>query len=249
MIQVVDRIGRVMDAFTPDRPELTLSQCAEQVGLTKSTVHRLLSSLEAIGLVERSGRAWRLGERVVSLAATRLAEVDLRSEAVARLRVISREERAAAALSLPEGSALVYVDRVASPGAIGVGARLGARVPLWIGGSGRAFLAQLTPEAAERRLDDPGFHALPPAARELVREDVAAARERGYCVDTGVFYDGIGGVCVAVPNLAGEPIAVLSVIVPTDRLGPDDAERIAGRLLAARDQLATLLGLRDQLWG
>ncbi len=249
MIQVVERIGRVLEAFTEQRPELTLSDCAAAVGLTKSTTHRLLSSLEAIGLVERSARTWRLGGRIVTLAATRLGELDLRDEALALLRDVAADERASAALAVPEGGEIVYVDRVAGPGAVGVGARLGGRSPLWGSAAGRAFLARLDAEVAERRLDDAGFRALPVPVRDRIRADVALARERGYSVDDGLFHDGISGVCVAICDLARQPIAVLSVILPSERMRPEDAERIAARLLEAGGQLEALLGLRAQLSG
>lgn len=249
MIQVVDRIGHVLDAFARRGSELTLSECAAETGLTKSTTHRLLSSLEAIGLVERSERSWRLGARVVTLAATRLGELDLRDEALVLLREIAAAEHASAGLAVPEGGEMVYVDRVTGPGPLGVGPRLGGRSPLWASAAGRAYLARLEPDAAARRIDDAGFRALPAGVRERIRADVATARDRGYCVDDGLSHDGISSVCIAVCDLADRPIAVLGVMVPSDRVAAGDIERIAARLLDARAQLEVLLGLRDQLTG
>src|ERR1700723_2624483 len=61
MIQVVERAGKMLDAFTAEHAELTLTECAEATGLTKSSAHRLLTSLAEIEMVERYGTRWRLG--------------------------------------------------------------------------------------------------------------------------------------------------------------------------------------------
>jgi DNA-binding IclR family transcriptional regulator len=244
MIQVVERVGKILTAFTHERPELTLTECAERSGLTKSSTHRILLSLQEIGLVERDGAAWRLGTRVVSLSAIRLGSFDLRREAVARLLELRDMFRAATAFSIPHGSDMIYVERQESPEPFAATARLGAVAPIWAGASGRAILAHL--DAGERSavLDVPAWHHLPPSTRMEVLGSVDQAAGQGYAVDPGGFFEGTAAVAVAIRDANGRPVAALSVIMPPERLRSIQLDAMGTQLLEAAADLETQTGFR-----
>jgi DNA-binding IclR family transcriptional regulator len=241
MIQVVERVDRMLGAFTLELPELTLTECAEASGLTKSSAHRLLLSLEAVGLVERDGVRWRLGPRVVWLATVRLGQFELRREAGLRLRELGRTFRAAAAFSVPEGSDMVYVERQESPEPFAASARLGGRAPIWSGAAGKAVLSRLTPAEREAHLDFDEWHRLPPATRAEVLDEVDRASVRGYAIDPGTFFEGISGLAVPVCDVHGQPVASLSLILPPDRLRQNGVEGIGERLLVVAQELEALM--------
>jgi DNA-binding IclR family transcriptional regulator len=242
MIQLVERVGKLLDAFTHERPELTLTECAELSGLTKSSTHRILLSMQEIGLVERDRLGWRLGTRVVSLAAIRLGHFDLRREAVTRLNQLRRTFRAATAFSVPHGSEMIYVERQESPEPFAASARLGAIAPIWAGASGRAILAYLEPDERHRLLDVPEWHNLPYKTRKEVLGTVEQAAERGYAVDPGAFFEGISGVAVAIRDAHGHPVAALSVILPPERLLSVEAGSMGSQLQEAAAELEALMG-------
>jgi DNA-binding IclR family transcriptional regulator len=242
-IQVIDRVGRVLDAFTADKPGLTLTECAAACGLTKSSAHRLLSSLEEVGLVERDGNTWRLGARIVRLATVRLGQVDLRHEASLRLRELGLAHRAAVAYSVPNGSDMVYIERRESPDPYAPSARLGGLAPIWAGAAGRAILSRLPTSERERRLDTPGWHRLPSATRKLVLDQIDESAERGYAVDPGLFFEGVAGLAAAIRDLHGYPVAALSVIVAPERLNPALQQAVGARLVELVAELETVVGL------
>jgi IclR family transcriptional regulator, pca regulon regulatory protein len=245
VIRVVERIGRVLDAFTVERPELTLTECAEATELNKSSALRLLASLEEIGLVERREMLWRLGPRAVTLATLRLGRVELRRESMPYLRELRHAFRAAVAFSVPDGADMIYLERLDSPDAYGVSARLGARNPIWAGASGRAILSRLSPAERDLCLDVEEWSRLPTAVRDRVLEEVQTAAERGYCIDAGdFFFNGIGGIAVALRDTHGEPVAALSVIVPAETLSPDYAGTIAERLTSSAAELERTIGFQ-----
>lgn len=240
MVQVVDRVGRILAAFTSDQPVITLSEVAAASGLSRSSAHRLLSSMEEINLVEREAGGWRLGALVVQLADVRLGHADVRRDALPQLRKIGREFRAAMALSVPDGTDMVYVERIESPDAYGPSARLGARAPIWAGAAGRAVLSKLPADERAGRLDCDGFTGLPAKDRELILREVEAAVERGYAIDRGHFFEGIAGLAVAVRGRNSYPIAAISAIVSPDRLKVAATEqKLSAALLELTAQLET----------
>jgi DNA-binding IclR family transcriptional regulator len=187
--------------------------------------------------VERGDLTWRLGPKAITLATIRLGRIDLRRDALEHLRALRREFRAAVAFSLPEGSEMIYAERLDSPDALGVSARLGGRAPIWAGGSGKAILAKLDPAEREQRLDVEGWRRLPRDARDQVLAVVDAAERDGYCVDGGEFFSGIGGVAVAIADSHGDPVAALSVIFPAEQLTDALVRSAADRLLTSASEL------------
>jgi DNA-binding IclR family transcriptional regulator len=230
-VRSIERVARILDAFTVERPVLTLTECAEASRLTKSTAYRLLKTLEGVGLAERVGRSWGVGPKVVALATIRLDRIDVRREVLPRLRELRREFRAAVAFSVPEGSDMIYIERFDSPDAFGVSARLGARAPMWAGGSGKAVLARMDPEERELHLESPDWIALPQDSKRRVLDEIQAASLRGYAVDDGQFFDGIGGVAVAIRDRHDDPVGAMSVIFPRERLTDEFSTHVAYRLL------------------
>jgi DNA-binding IclR family transcriptional regulator len=132
---------------------------------------------------------------------------------------------------------MIYAERLDSPDALGVSARLGGRAPIWAGGSGKAILAKLDPAEREQRLDVEGWRRLPRDARDQVLAVVEAAERDGYCVDGGEFFSGIGGVAVAIADSHGDPVAALSVIFPAEQLTDALVRSAADRLLTSAAEL------------
>jgi DNA-binding IclR family transcriptional regulator len=241
MVQVVDRVNRILSSFTRERSVLTLSECASSAGLAKSSAHRLLLSLESSGLVERHEAGWRLGPRVIALASIRLGQLDLRREASPRLRELRRKLCAATAFSVPDGGDMVYVERHESPQAFAPSARLGGRAPMWAGASGRAVLARMPPAERTRRLETSEWRALPEAVQREILAEVDAAAARGWSIDRGWFFEGVAAVAVAIADDWGRPVAALSAIVPPERLDAHEAEAIGALLLRERAELEQVL--------
>jgi IclR family transcriptional regulator, pca regulon regulatory protein len=237
MIRVVDRIGKILTAFTLDEPQLTLTACARSAELTKSSTYRLLQSLEETGLVERNGSLWRLGPSVVSLATVRLGLADLRAEALEELRGLRTAFQAAVAFSIPEGADMIYLERFDSPDAFGVSARLGARAPMWAGASGKAILSRMPEDDRSRRLEVDEWRRLPHEVRGRVLAEINLSATRGYAIDTGEFFNGIGGVATAIQDTHQTPVAAVTVIVPTERLTDEFVPVVGAHLLSVKARL------------
>lgn len=244
MSQAVIRIASVLRTFSVDEPVLTLAECARRSGLNKSTTHRMLQSLEEMGFTERVDDGWRLGPTLVDLAMVRLGTLEMRREAVRHLRALRDAFHAAVAFSVPEGHHMLYLERLDSPDAFGVSARLASRAPLWSGGSGRAVLSALAPDERLERLNVDEWHRLPLEIRTRIEHDVDEATLRGYAIDRGEFFDAIGGVAAAVRDPHGEPIAALSVIEPRERLTDDRIALVGERLVEEVAMFERALGHR-----
>jgi DNA-binding IclR family transcriptional regulator len=247
MVQVIDRVGALLRAFSDSEPQLSLGECADRSGLTKSSAHRLLASLEEIGLVERLENAsWRIGGFVVQLAAIRLSQANLRREVIDQLRALGQRFQAATAFSVPNGPDMIYIERTDGPLPFAPSANLGSTAPMWAGAAGRAVLSAMDAETRASHLSSPAWDELPGDVRESVQRDIEEAALRGYAIDRGQFFEGVAGVAAPLGRRY-EPVAALSLILSPDRLTPSLITEMGDALLdlAKRVSAASSLPVAD----
>src|SRR5512136_1278481 len=135
--QAVSRAVSILKVFESANNGLTAAQIAAQLDLNRSTVHRLLSVLEAEGLVARdttfSGEsrngAYRLGPTLVSLGGLALRQINLRAIALPQLRALAQKSGETVDLELLVGFDVMIVEEVPAEHMlrVGVGDNIGSR--------------------------------------------------------------------------------------------------------------------------
>lgn len=218
----------------------SLQQLAQEVGCSKSTVHRLLATLERLEVVERDqipGR-YRLGRRARELGREGWGESDLRQIALPymqRLRDLSEET---VTLHLVDGAEHVVIEQCESPQEIRRSLAIGQRAPLLRGATAKAILAFLPPDqrartlAAVRTVDEEG-----PSEREL-----ADIRSLGYAFSISERVPGGASISVPIHDRHGRVCAALSVSGPSFRFTAARAIRCAPALMQAAREIAAALG-------
>src|SRR5512136_2364111 len=115
-IRAVERALDVLLCFSRQTPELSMTQIAEQIGIHKSTVHRLLGTLEKKRFVERDPvtGVYHLGIRLLQMAYLTLEQNDLRRIAAPFLRRLLEQQRETIHLSVLDDTDVVFVDVIES---------------------------------------------------------------------------------------------------------------------------------------
>ncbi|GAB7389133.1 IclR family transcriptional regulator [Bacillaceae bacterium] len=150
-VQSVERALQILECFTLEAPERTLGEIAQQTGLSKSTVFRLLTTLAGCGYIYRDpvSQKYSLGFKLFHLGAVVLGHMKLRKIALPFMKRLCDEILETVSLSIVEGDQRVCIEVVESPEQIRNFVKVGQRNNLWFGASGRVLLAHL--EKAERR--------------------------------------------------------------------------------------------------
>jgi DNA-binding IclR family transcriptional regulator len=228
----VERALAVLCCFSRETPTLGVTEIAERLRLTKSTVHRLLQALVARGLVTQDAarQQYTLGYRVLALARAVPREADLRQISQSHMRWLLRMTQETIALYVGAGDVRICLDEVESPQMLRMSAGIGRCFPLPRGAAGRALLLD-APAAGDlwRRL----AATLSSAESAALLEELRAARERGYVVTMGETVAGAASVAAPIRGADGGIIAALSVGGPASRFGPDAVPRYAAALLDA----------------
>ncbi len=208
-----------------------LQQLAAEVGCSKSTVHRLLSTLQGLQVAEQdtATRLYRPGPRLAELSPT----PDLRRLALPIMRQLRDETEETVTLHLLEADSHIVIEQVESEHEIRRINPIGQPVPLVAGATARAMLAFLPPEEAAAIRDR--LSAGPSA------EDLRETRERGYSLSPGERLAGGTAMSAPVFDREGRLCAALSVSGPRFRLTAARAGRFGPLLVAAAQRLTTAL--------
>lgn len=227
---------------------MSLPALAEQTGLPKPTLHRMLVQLEGAGLLqrERDGRHYSTGLRLRRLAEQVLLNNSLHGARHAVLRRLVEEVGESGNLTALSGSEVIYLDRVETAAPLRFYLHPGSRVPAHCSASGKLFLAQMS--AAQRRRTLEGvalerYTANTLVEPEALEAELARVRRDGYALDREEFLPGLLCVAVPVPNPEGRSTLGVAVQAPAIRF---TAER-ALQVLPALQRAAAALGRIDAL--
>jgi DNA-binding IclR family transcriptional regulator len=150
---VTGRALRVLEAFTPAAPVLTLTEISRRTGLPLTTAHRLVNELAGWGALERDPeRGYRIGLRLWEIAALAPRGLGLREVALPHLSDLARLTGENVQLAVREELSVVYVERLAGCASVPVLTRVGGRFALTPTGVGRVLLAHAPADVQERAL-------------------------------------------------------------------------------------------------
>jgi DNA-binding IclR family transcriptional regulator len=239
-VQSIDRAFSVLRSLTAGPAGVT--DISERVHLPKSTVSRLLSTLEELGAVEQvsAGGEYRIGLGMLEIAAAARPGRSLVSVARPQLAELNRFTDEAAGISIPDGTEMVYLDQLTPDSELQVRDWTGHRIPMYAVPSGHVVLAN-DRDLLDRVLQDGPLRAFTPhtvVKAAALRERMALVRTEGYAWAYEEFADGMNSVAAAVRNDAGRVIAALHVYGPASRFpGSRDADAVGRFVLATAQKI------------
>lgn len=243
MDQAVSRSLAILEALALSGAPLRMSRLAEQVGLQKSTVHRILQTLVARGYAEQEAETGRYGAslKLWELGSAVVFEHPVKRAAASYLQTLHKEVGETVSLLVPSGDDVLYLERLMAPRAVRFSARPGSRVPALLTAGGRAMLAQAAdlPAAARRAIDAAGERLA--TTPEAVLHDLEATRARGYSISRDT--PGVISMGGAIAGRNGSPAAAISVSAPLERLSEAGQARIAEALQSTCAALHDAVGL------
>lgn len=211
-IPAIDRAVDVMEALATG--PAGIRELAARLGIPRSTVYRVLNSLEARGLVARGAdNAFRLGSQLLRLARAVPAGFDLVGLARPLMDACASALRCTVKLSVLDGGEALVVAVAESPETYAVTTQVGRRFPLHAGAASKV-LAAFGPDEARARLLAAPLAKVTPATitqRAALRRALAEARQTGHAMDAGEFAPGIHAVAAPVLGPDGACVAALSI--------------------------------------
>jgi IclR family transcriptional regulator, acetate operon repressor len=216
---------RVLEEVAARQP-IGVGELARGLGLPKSTVQRSLKTLHEAGWIRPAGSEvtrWRVTSKALQIA--RRTELGLRDAAMPVMEELRQRTGETIHLMVPEGDAVVLIERLETDKPLRIVLPLGIRLPLHASANGKAVLAHLRRPAGEL----PGYTDTTITDPSALRAELEAVLSRGYADNRGEWRSDIAAVASAVLGPDG-PIASLSVSTPASRM-PEERRAEYGELV------------------
>ncbi len=238
--QAVDRAAALLVAVLESPAPLTFTDLQRQSGLAKSTLSRMLSSLEANGLVARADDGvLRPGSVLTRFAHSDRPYDELIALAAPHLQVLSEATGETINLAVMVGHEVEQISQVDSTYLIGNVNWVGLRVPLHCSALGKVFLAHGA-SLPEGRLSRRTSRTI--GSRSRLEAELATVRRVGWAVADSELEPGLVALAAPVRASDGSVVAALSISGPTMRIGTERFPELGGLLVAEAGKLSRQLG-------
>lgn len=242
----VRNAARLLKAFTSKHRMFGVTELAQYLGLSTSTVHRLLVTLESEHVIEQdpdTGK-YRLGLAVYDLTAAMSAGSDLSEALLPPMTVLRNRTGEAVQVAVLDGRQVVYVERLDSPHMLRLFLEVGRRNWAHCTSTGKVLLAYVSPSKLDRLLAGWDLPAVTPHTvtdPELLRKQLAEIRDRGYAENQSEAELGVTSLGAPIRDGTGQPVAAMSVAGPTTRMD-SELERLRFAVMEAAAVASRRLG-------
>lgn len=245
-VESLQKAISVLKAFTITEPELGVNELSRRLGLHKSTVSRILFTLEQGGLIERNPETGkcRLGVGLIALAGLVIRHTEVREAARLHLQWLADTTGETVNLTVLDGDEAINLEHIPSPRMVKHIGWVGRRTPLHCTSTGKLLLAHMPKDLIERHLAKPlHIHTrFTITDADRLREMLARIRQEGYAVGQEELEEGLNAVAAPVRDHQGRVVAAVSVSGPSYRVSPERFPELAEQVREGGRRISTQLG-------
>lgn len=213
----------VLRCLKNNTPELSIPEIASKLKIPKSTVHRILISLEHEGLVEKNTATgiYSLGIGVLELATSFLNNMDVRIKAIPHMEKLSKDTGENVYLAIYDNGDTVNVHQEQGQNFLSGGSRIGLRIPAYLSALGKLFLANLNLCELDEYCSSVTFVQKTSntiVSKELLLDELSQIKVKGIAIDNEEYE--IGLKCIAAPiySFKDSITAAISISAPANRM-------------------------------
>jgi DNA-binding IclR family transcriptional regulator len=244
----VQRAVRLIRHVAEGNPVLNMSETAKLLKINRTTLLRLLHTLEIEGFVERrpGGAGYQVGLSFLELGARALFSQDLVQVAMPVLTKLAETVQLSAHLGVLDGTDVLYLVRRTPNTPLASNIRVGSRLPAHATTMGRMLLAYMTPlelETLYAGKELPRFSDHTSTTLEAVLAKAEKDRRAGIAWSEAYFERGISSAAVPVFDFAGQPLGAINVSGPVGAFAEEGRRRVIGdELRLAGTEISRRLG-------
>ncbi|GIE94224.1 IclR family transcriptional regulator [Paractinoplanes rishiriensis] len=234
-VRSVQRALGILGLLTDDRPIVSVREIVEATGLAKTTVLRLVSTLEHNGLLWATGNGYMAGPGLWRWAHLARQSWELPAETRRGMQELAARRRETVNLYVTRDIYRVCVAQQESPQPLRHVVRVGDELPMWAGASSKVLLRDANPGMLER-IAEKSPHGREHAA--VLRDWIDQAARQGYGESHGEREAGISAVAAPVLGRSGGVVAALALSGPSIRFTPDRVAEFADDLKQMAQQMS-----------
>lgn len=243
-MSVLEKASELIDCLGRAGEPVTLAYVREALGMPKSSTHRLLGELAALGIVRRTDDSrYSLGPRLLYWGEAAADTFDLRAVADGPMRRLRDEVGESVHLYVRDHDTRICIAAVEGRHELRPFIQLGRPLPLRVGAAGKLLLAFADPQVRNdelRRARDDASR-MPNAPGQHLADQLEQIRADRWATSVGEREQGVSAAATAVTDSRDRVVAALCISAPTTRLGPERFDDMRVPLAGCAQEISALL--------
>lgn len=236
----------ILKSFSVESPLKGITDLSRELGLGKSTVHRLVTTLANEGFLvkDKESQKYRLGYAVLSLSGVMTNTLDLHNESLPFLQNLVDRVNETASVCILDGHHVLYLLKVECRQPVRFLTYAGRRNPLHTTSSGKVLLAHqdqaFIDAYMKHHLKKYTEHTVTDPAR--LSEMLASIRHTGYAITREEMVEGVNSIAAPIRDYSGKVIAAVTVVGPKQRFNPARIEFLIPHVMEAARDISAQMG-------
>lgn len=230
-VQSIDRALDIIEAVAVEQEGKSLTEIASQVGLHKSTAHRIIATLTKRGYLDRTGEGnYRIGLKLIEAVSCYINNLELQTEARPYVAQVTAHLGLTAHLGVLDGDKVVYIEKMDVISSVKMYSQIGLRMHAYCSSLGKCLLANYSKEQLDAIMAECSFIKFTEntiADIESLHREIAQVRKQGWAIDDEEYE--VGHRCIGAPiyDYRGDIIAAISASGDKHILTDDRIEEVA----------------------
>lgn len=246
-IQSLERGLAVLTSFSKERKSQTLSEVAQNTGLTRATARRVLLTLVDLGYVHQNNRTFSLTPKVLDIGYSYLSSFEVVELAQQPMEKLVEAVKESSSMAVLDDDDIVYVARVPTSRIMTISLAIGSRLPAYPTSMGRVLLAGLPDEELDAYIARTKFERLTERTvtdPEQFRAIIEKVRADGYALVDQELEEGVRSIAAPITNEEGKVIAAMNVSCHASRVTVERMRKeLRPHLLEAAREISRRMGM------
>jgi IclR family pca regulon transcriptional regulator len=240
----------ILRSFSAKRPVLGIADIADELDMTRSTTHRYVITLVALGYLEQgASRKYRLGLRVADLGSSALNSVGMRAHARTHLQELRRRSSCATSLGVLDGTEVLYVERIRGLSYVQnkfeLNVHPGSRLPAYATSMGKLLLANLSEPEQRKLIVKMKLSKRAPntiISKKALRAELERIRTASFAIEDQELAPGLYAIAAPVRDESGAVLAAVDLVAHSSDISLEQLhEVLAPQLLATAERISASL--------
>ncbi len=248
-IQSVERALIILDVLASKSEGMSLAQISEEIGLPKSTVHGLITTLRDYDYVSQSNETgnYKLGIHLFELGSKVQRAFNIRDAAMPVMKKLNKQFGETVHLGAEDNGEVLYLEKIAADSIFSIMSDVGIRLPMHCSGLGKVLLANKSEAEVKRVISQRGLPALTKrtiTTQAKLKEELQRVKKRGYALDDGEIMEGLRCVGAPVRDESGKVLYAISVSGLVKDMYGKRLDEVINATIQAADEISIALKKR-----
>ncbi|WP_214699735.1 MULTISPECIES: IclR family transcriptional regulator [unclassified Exiguobacterium] len=222
-VQSLERALTILNKLSEYPEGLKISQLTEHLDLSKSTIHRLLTTLSSMNYITKNPETsqYKLGMQILFLSRNLLNNNEIINAAKPFIEKLSKSINETVHLCIEDRGEVIYIDKIESNQIIRMFSRIGSRGPMYCTAVGKVLLSGMETDLFEENIEKINFIPRTPntiTTAQALRDEITKVKNQKYALDNIENEEGIRCIAAPIYNFKGEIVASFSVSGPSNRI-------------------------------